>query len=262
MKLLRDSLRSTFRPRALWLAEFFGNPLLAALALLWLQLPETAGGLIATVVLGLVIGVGFLALAGATLAWFADHHAGETPTLRGSFGKGLRNFWLLAVWGCLLLAACYFVEWLEGYRYQFPTYLRSELPMWLRAHVTEAQLLWLFLFVLAALFWVVMPAVWLPPAAQLAARGFRGFGREGFRAWWGSLKRWQYWLIVTLAAVLGVWVPSLLLGLRPQETVNQPPASLGMQITSLALRLLAGYLLALFAWMWVASATGRAAKAD
>jgi hypothetical protein len=265
LAMLTDSLRSTFKPRLLWLAEFFGNPLIVVLALVWLQLPETGLGLTLTVALGVVIGVGFLSLAGATLAWFADHHAGQTPTLRGAFGNGLRHFWLLGVWGMAALAWCHVVEWSEGYRYQFPTYVRSELPMWLRVHVSEAQLLWVFLSVLAVAFWVAMPAIWLPPAAQLAARGFRGFGREGFRAWGRSLKRWQYWLAVALCAVIGVWLPTLLLGLRPMEPVTTPTvqaSSLRWQMTSLVLRMFAAYVLALFAWMWVASATGRAATAS
>lgn len=262
LALMRDSLRSTFKPRGLWLAEFFGNPLIVLLALVWLQLPETGFGLALTVLLGTVIVVAFLALAGATLAWFADHHAGESATLRGAFAKGLRNFWLLGIWGMAALAWCHVIDWAEGYRYQFPTYVRSELPMWLRVHVSEAQLLWIFLAVLAAAFWVAMPAVGLPPAAQLAARGFRGFGREGFRAWGRSIKSWQYWVAIALAAVVGVWLPTLLIALRPMERLTTPTvqaSSLSWQMTSLVLRMLAAYALALLAWMWVASATGRAA---
>src|SRR6185436_6272025 len=155
--------------------------------------------------------VGFLALFGATLSWYLDHHSGAAPTFRGAFGKGLRHFVWLAIWALVPLAVCRIIEWAEGYQYQLPTYLRSLLPAGMRAHISEAQLLWLYLFILAVLFWVVTLAVWLPPAAQLAARGFRGFGREGFRAWGRSLRSLQYWLIVIVTVLLGVWLPMLLM---------------------------------------------------
>lgn len=258
LALIRESLRTAFRPRLLWLAEFLLNPAFALLAMAWLQLPETAGGLALTVVLGLAIGVGFLTLAGATLAWFTDEHAGAAPTLRGSFAKGLRHCWLLAIWAMAALAWCRVVDWAESYQYQLPNYVRSMMPAGMRGAVSEPMLLWLFLFVLGVASWVVMPAAWLPAAAQLAARGFRGFGREGFRAWGRALKSGQYWVTVALCALLGVWLPKLLLGLRPEEPVAGAAPAVAAQMASLVVRLLAAYVLALCAWMWVASATGRA----
>ena len=254
LALVRDSLRATPRPRLLWLAEFILNPLFFGLAVVWLNLPETAGGLVLSVVLGIVIGVGFLALLGATLSWFVDHHAGGTPTLRTAFGKGLRHFFWLGIWGMFPLAVCIVLHWAESYQYQVPTYVRSMLPAGMRAHVSEAALLWLFLFIIAALFWVVTLAIWLPPAAQLAARGFRGFGREGFRAWGRSLGSLQYWLLTIICALLGVWLPTLLTDWMPKEGTP-----LNVEMTSMIGRFALAYVLALCAWMLLASTVGRAA---
>jgi hypothetical protein len=258
LALVGDSLRATFRPWSLWLAEFLLNPVFALLAVVWLQLPETAGGLTLTVLLGLVIVVGSLTLAGATLAWFVEHHEGGAPTLRGAFGKGLRHFWLLGIWGLVMLVGCHVVEWMRGYEYQFPNYVRSMMPAGMRNVFSEQMVHSLYLWKLAFLFWVILPALWLPPAAQLAAQGFRGFGRDGFRAWGRSLKSWQYWLMVALCALVGVWMPMLLMGMAPTESINPPPPPLSTQMMSLIFRLAISYALALFGWMWVASATGRA----
>jgi hypothetical protein len=258
LALIRDSLRATPRPRMLWLAEFVGNPLFLLLAVLWLQLPETAGGLTLTVLLGLVIAVGFLVLAGATLAWFAGYHAGATPTVRGAFGKGWRHFWLLGIWALVPLAVCRVLAWAEGYQYQLPNFLRSMMPAGMRGVLTENVMLWLFEFVLAVAFWVVLPAFWLPAAARLASHGL-GFGREGFRSWGRSLRRLQYWLVLGLAALIGVGLPQFLLDVTPKAG---PSPRFGAEMTSLVLRVLLAYLLALFAWMWAASATGRAGAGE
>ena len=254
LALIRDSLRITPRPRLLWVAEFVLNPLLFAGFWLWLLLPEAS---VFQLLLGLfligLVGVVFLALVGATLSCYGELHAGGAPTLRSSFGKGLRHFPWLAIWGLVLVAGYLVVDWAEGYQYQLPTYLRSLLPAALRARLTEERLLWLFLFLLGVVFWVILPALWLPPAAQLAARGFRGFGREGFRAWVRSLKSLQYWLTLALAALIGVYAPIKLMDWTPKQGT-----SLNLQMTSMVVRLVVAYVLALFAWMWAASAVGRA----
>lgn len=254
LTIVRDSLRATPRPRLLWLAEFGMNPVFFGLFWFWLLIPESgAGSLLLSFTLAAVIGVGFLVLLGATLSWYADHHAGESPTVRSAFGKGLRHFVWLAIWGLVPLAVCRMIQWAESYQYQLPTYLRSILPAGMRAHVSEEQLLWLYQFILAVLFWVVTLAAWLPPAAQLAARGFRGFGREGFRAWGRSLRSLQYWLLVVVSVLAGVWLPMLLMDWKLKQGTT-----FGVEMTSLVGRLALAYLLALCAWMLLASAVGRA----
>ena len=254
LAIVRDALRATPRPSLLWLAEFVLNPMLFALFWFWLLIPESGvGQLLLSFTLAALIAVGFLALLGATLSWYTGYHAGAAPTVRSAFGKGLRHFVWLAIWGFMPLAVCRIIEWAESYQYQLPTYLRSVLPMAIRAHVSEAQLLWLYLFFLAVLFWVVTLAIWLPPAAQLAARGFRGFGREGFRAWGRSLRSLQYWLLVAFTMLLGVWLPMLLMDWKLKQGTT-----FSVEMTSLIGRLALAYVLALCAWMLLASAVGRA----
>jgi len=258
LAIIRDSLRATPRPWAVWLLEFFGNPALAGLFLLWLQLPESGvGQLLVTILVALVLVVLFLVIAGITLSWFVDYHAGNAPTFKGALGHGLRHFVWIGIWGLAAVAVWEVVHWAESYQYQFPNYFRSMLPAGMRGHLSEETVLWLFLAVLNVIFWVVLPALWLPPAAQLAARGFRGFGRDGFRAWGRSLKSLQYWLLIALGGVVGVWLPTLLLDRTPD-----PKATLGALMTSLILRMVVAYLLALSAWMMVASSVGRAAVLD
>ena len=254
LAIVRDSLRATPRPRLLWLAEFVLNPVLFAAFWLWLLVPESGvGSLLLSFTLAALIAIAFLVLLGATLSWYTDHHAGENPTLRSAFGKGLRHFVWLGIWGFFPIAILLLLSWAESYQYQLPAYVRSLLPMGIRAQVSEAQLLWLYLFILAALFWVVTLGAWLPPAAQLAARGFRGFGREGFRAWGRSMRSLQYWLLVAATVLLGVWLPMLLMAWKLKQGTT-----FGVEMTSLAGRLALAYVLALCAWMLLASAVGRA----
>jgi hypothetical protein len=255
LAVIRDSLRATPRPWAVWLLEFLVNPALALLAIVWLQMPESgAGQLILSSLLALVLGVVFFTVAGTTLSWYGDHHAGNAPGFKSALGKGARHFLWIAIWALAALAVLRFVDWAEGYQYQVPNYLRSMMPAGLRAHTTEEGVLLAFNFVLGAISWWLLPVFWLPPAAQLAARGFKGFGREGFRAWWRSLKSWQYWVMVGVGAFLGVWLTSWLLNRPPNDK-----ADLTAQLLSLVFRMILAYLLALWAWMMTASATGRAA---
>ena len=254
LALTRDALRATPRPRLLWLAEFVGNPLLFLCFWLWLLIPEASGAqLTGSVVIATLIGIAFLTLAGATLAWYVDYHAGETPTLRSVFAKGLKHFLWIAIWGLAALAVLKVVAWAGGYEYQLPTYLRSKMSQGMRAHITEEGLHTTFNWVLAIVSWVLLPALWLPPAAQLAARGLRGFAREGFRAWGRSLVSWQYWVLVAVCAFVGVWVPARLMDWIPKDG-----SSLTAETWSMVVRLLLSYLLALFAWMLLASTVGRA----
>ena len=254
LALIRDSLRATPRPWTVWLLEFFVNPALALLAVVWLQMPEgSVGQLVLSSLLALVLGVIFFTVAGTTLSWYVDHHAGNAPGFKSALRKGLRHFLWLAIWSCAALAVLSILDRLAAYQYQLPNYLRSAMPVGLRAHTTEEGLLSSFHFFIGAITWWILPALWLPPAAQLAARGFRGFGREGFRAWGRSLARWQYWFMMGMGAAVGVWLPTLLLDRAPDEK-----ASLGALMTSLILRMVFSYLLALWGWMMVASSVGRA----
>src|SRR5205085_11084318 len=107
---------------------------------------------------------------------------------------------------------------------------------------------------IAVLFWVVTPAVWLPPAGQLAAGGFRGWGRDGFRAWGRSLRSLQYWLLVIACALLGVWLPEMIMEWKLKQSTT-----FDVELSSLIGRLAFAYVLALSAWMLLASAIGRAA---
>ncbi len=257
LALIRDSLRATPRPWAVWLLEFFVNPALALLAIVWLQMPESSvGQLILSSLLALVLLIVFFAVAGTTLSWYADYHAGNPTGFKAALGKGLRHFVWIAIWACAALALLYVLSWLADYQYQIPNYLRAKMPAGLRAHTTEEGLLSTFNFIVGAITWWILPVFWLPVAAQLAARGFRNFGREGFRAWGRSLKSWQYWVMMGLGAAIGVWLTNVILNRPPNDK-----ADLTGQLLSLVFRFIVAYLLALWAWMMAASATGRAAVA-
>lgn len=254
LDLARDSFRALPRPRLLWLAEFVGNPALVAFFLLWLLIPEaTAGQLLLSLVLAAVLAGAFLVLLGATLAWFHEHHRGGGPTLRGAFRTAARHLGAVLVWSVPVFLLWCLLESLYDYRYQLPAYITSLLPATVRGWLGQDTLVTAYSAVIAILFWVIVPGLLLPLGVQAAAHGFRGFGGDGLRAWGRALRRAAYWLVLLLAAVVGVWAPGVLLGWTPK-----PGGALSVEMASLVGRMFLAYLLALFAWMLVASAAARA----
>ncbi len=87
--------------------------------------------------------------------------------------------------------------------------------------------------------WVIAPMLLLPLAAQISLEGLRGVSRMVWRA--------RYFAQFVLLAALGAYLPYLLIGWHPGL------AGFALQTTSLCVRFLAAYLLAITAWLTMAS---------
>jgi len=144
---------------------------------------------------------------------------------------------------------------LDAYSEQVPTFLRSEFPVWLRRHVTLNALEDAYAIGQFVLQWIVAVGLLLPPALQTANLGFRGFGKKGFAAWGRTIARLDYWIVVAIAAIVGVWASNWDLGWRPAG----PNATANMETVSLVLRLLLAYLLVLASWLTTCSMLGACA---
>jgi hypothetical protein len=99
--------------------------------------------------------------------------------------------------------------------------------------------------------WIVLPGLTLPFALSCAGRGFRGL--LAFGDWGRALRSLGYWLMLIVAALLGVLCLEAIMGWR----LDPKTATLAGEETSLVFRLLFAYLLAIFAWLLAASMLGR-----
>ncbi len=107
-----------------------------------------------------------------------------------------------------------------------------------------ALALWLSLRLKAPVWiWIIPAILLLPLAEQVAAEGFRGMSRRAWRA--------RYFPDAAILAAAGAYLPYKLIGWHPQLH------GLALQTTSLAVRFAAAYLLAIVAWLMLASLLGR-----
>ncbi len=252
MKPFRETFTLVLRTPRLWGVQFLGNALILALFAGWLRLPEAHWWdlLLNALVIVLVV-AGAMVLHGGTLNYFQSAHADRSALLTPEFKKALRHLLAIAVWAVVFFFLWFQADRLDGYQYSFPGYVRSEFPVWLRRHITETGLTDVYLFVVTALRWVVLPGLLLPWALLAAEQGFRGMVQV--REWVKIIRHVSYWVVLALAATVGV----VAIGVLLEWKLNPETATLLSEEISLVLRLLACYLIGLFCWLWVCSMLGR-----
>ncbi len=254
--LISPAYSAPFRSGWIWLIQFLGNIALFALFVLWLRIPEAHSWQVAASVL-CAVGLlgGALVLQGGTLNYFRDRAADGQACLGATFGRAFRHLAAFAIW--LLIAYVLWIQFdrLDAFSEQVPTFLRSEFPIWLRRHITLNALEDAYALGQFVLQWIVAVGLLLPPALQTANLGFRGFGKRGFAAWGRTIVRLDYWIVVAIAAIVGVWASNWDLGWRP----TGPDATANMETLSLVLRVLVAYLLVLASWLTTCSILGACA---
>jgi hypothetical protein len=253
MKPLREAFVLVLRTPRLWAVQFVGNAVILLLYAGWLRLPEAHWwDLVLNVVVVLLAIVGALVLHGGTLNYFPRAHADRAAPLTPNFKQALKHCVALALWALVFFFLWFQADTLGDYAYTFPGYLRAELPSWLRKHTTANGFTSVYDFIVGFVLWVVLPGLLLPGALLAADRGFRGLTR--LRQWGRVLQRVSYWVVLVLAVVPAGIVVMLLLDWK----LNANTATLRGEEISLILRLLASYVIALFAWLWVCSIIGKA----
>lgn len=230
----------------LWLLNLFGNALALAAWYFWLLIPDAHAWQVAGSVL-LVLAIIFIVvwLRAGTLAYFRLAEFREAASIWPAFRRGLRHIPALVVW---VLAAAV-VEWclwrLRGYAPQYGVWLWQKLPDALRI-LTPRQIAQWTDWKLLLFFWYLVPAIFLPMATTLAAKGFAGAARS-FRV----LKRPLYWLWFAALMLVGAYIPYKLIG-----WVNYS-SDLRAQAWSAGLRFFAAYVIVVSAWLALVWMTGR-----
>ena len=250
-----DSLRQVFVPFfgnfRVWLLQLFGSAIILLATAGFLRTGETFFQLALGALLVLVAVVGWMTLDGGTFNYYLDQQRNQAALIKPPFLRALKH--LLPV---LIVAAVFFLLriWLEGlddYHYSFPGYLRSELPAWLRRHISETNIQNLYDLFLFFLRWIVLPVLLLPVASLCADKGFRGF--IAFRIWVRMFLSRLFWGVAIVASILGVVIPVALTGWK----LDPRTASLAEEKFFLAFRIALGTILVLSAWLMVSFTLAR-----
>jgi hypothetical protein len=245
-----NSLSTTFvsalRYPRLWILQFLGNAIIITVFILWLHIPDAYWWqLFFQAVIALALIVGLLVLHGGTMNYFTQVDGQNTAKFGTPFKQALKHLPAFVIFVAVFYVVLHFVDKLDDYQYEFPGYLRSEFPSWLRNHISEERMDNLYLGFIGLLRWVIVPGLFLPFGLMCAEFGFRAFTSLG--AWRRTVSRFAYWVVFILAAFIGVYFTGKILN----WLLNPLSATLGEEKTWLAVRMLVAYLLALFSWLWV-----------
>jgi hypothetical protein len=210
------------RNRKLLLLHAAANALLMWLAYEWLGVDEsTTGKLVLSAVDALAILTLVCWLYGTTMVWFSS----EEPKLNASFRTALRH--LAGLLGLAVAALVVYFLLARGAAEVPGAALKvaSWLTWTIRRPVKPPLIAGILQTLLWLLRWVVLPVVLVPVAAAIA--------REGRIHWQRSRRH----LLIPLLAVLGLWVPLMI--------VNWKPAASGfsMELASFSLRTAVAYAL-------------------
>jgi hypothetical protein len=230
----------------LWLLNFITNAAALAAWYLWLLFPDAHGWQVAgSVLVAVTIVVLMLWVRAGTLAYCRVTAFRESGAVWRAFRQSLRHLVALALWGIVLLALVCWLVWLRRYPPQFGVWLWQQLPGMLRV-ASPHQLMHGADWLLWILIWVIVPAVWLPIATNIAAAGFGQRLVYSLRV----LKRPMYWLWFCLLMGVGVYVPYKLIWWIPAID------NFRKQAWSVGLRFSAAYVIVITAWIALAWMAG------
>lgn len=251
---LRSTLISALHYPRLWLLQFFSAAMILIVAAFWLHIPDSYWWqLLFQLVLALLLIVAVLVLQGGTLNYYADTVEDPKTSLAAALKKAarLQHLFAFALWVAIFYLVLYFVDKLDDYQYEFPGYLRSEFPAWLRRLLTESAMNNLYEAFVGFLRWILVPGLLLPMGLLCANTGLRGFTK--FQSWGRSLRNVAYWIGLILAALIGVYCTDKILDWR----LHPDAPAVTKEGIWLAFRLLIAALLALLSWFWVCALLAR-----
>jgi hypothetical protein len=212
--------------RVLCILHLLGNAILLWVAYEWLNIGESSMmRLTESLLLAALIMIAALWLHGSALAHFANEDRSKLGPALGTALKHLLPLFILA----LFVVVIYFAlgSWDSSMETTTGTLKTvSDVALWL-------------------LRWLIFPVLLLPLAANVAAKGFRGYTAEA----WRLSKRAIYWIEVVALLLAGIWVPLKIVTWVPKLD------GFGLQFTSVLIRFFVAYLLFVVAWLLLESFT-------
>jgi hypothetical protein len=245
-------LPSGLKDWRLWLLQAVANPLLFALFIGWLLIPERRGWhLGASLVSMLFLAAAALLVHAGALAYFAESEEAAPVVLRATYRRALQNLAAFALCAAIMYLVWRSTDRLDAYQSSLPAYLRS-MPAMMRRHISRAEVIGAHAALIFLVRWIIWPGLLLPFAAAVALSGFRGLG-QGRLATWRAIRSGWYWLTIAITAVAGVLLTSSLVDWRPLVR----GASISAESASMAIRLFAAYLIGLTSWLATCSMVGK-----
>jgi hypothetical protein len=249
----KQILAAVWNRKALWLLHLIANAVLLAWIYQWLGIPDqTVSDLIFSVLSALAIVTLTLWLHGATLAYFGAAHSPSSgrETLRPAIRTSLGNLPAFAVWAAMLIVVLWLLIQLTDYQPKVSNWIASLVTLRLRRPLAPARVSEVLSWASALVGYVLVPVLLLPCGAGAARLGFRGFGWTHLRTAAETLGRARYWLVIVFLFAMGAMTPYLLVLWAPRvEGVYYETASL-------IARFVIAYVIAVTAWLLVASTVG------
>ena len=217
--------------RSLCVLHLLGNAALLWLGYYWLGVGESTIPRVAwslAVALGIVCGAAWL--HGAALAYFRRD---DRSALKPALAAALRHLLPLFVLAVAVLLVYGVLAWWQDYSAKPAFKIASYITLKGRKPLKPATVLAVFNGVLWVVRWLLLPALLLPVAAEVAASGRRAKLADA----WTRLHRWRYWLEVLVLMMLAIWAPLKLVAWVPGV------GGFKMQMTSFVVRLAVAYLL-------------------
>jgi len=254
LTIARKSISGAFHNWQLWLIQFIGNPLLFLLFAGWLLIPvANTLYIILNALVAILLIAATATLHGGTLNYFSEKDTNLYAPLKKMFSRALRNLLPILICAAVIYFLWMLMDKFDDLQETIPIYLRSTLSASLRKHISVPALENAFGVIVFTLRWILIPGLLLPFAAAASNDGFRGLAVGGFRRMKNAIGSFSYWLILTLAAIVGVYATETILGSTP----NFATSTYDHEMFSLVIRLVISYALALIAWMVTCSALGR-----
>ena len=228
----------------LWLLNLFGNAAILASWYWWLLIPDAHGWQVMWTGAQALLTIAFvLWLRAGTVAWFRVSEFRTQATIGPAFRRGWRHAIPLGIWFAVLVMVGWIIISVGNYTPQFSVWIRQKVNAGPAPRNVMHGTDWL----LFAVLWVVLPAIWIPLATTIAAVGFSGAHmRRSLRV----LRRPLYWLLYCVLMALAAWVPYKLVTWIPDLS------TLRQQAWSAGLRFVAAYILVITAGlglMWMAA---------
>jgi hypothetical protein len=256
---VRDTVSGCVVSPHIWLLQFLANSALFGLFALFLLIPVGRIWQIAIeALLALIIVVGTVVLHGGTLRYFHDRTEETRPPLKQIFLGALRNVLPIVIFAAVLCVLWLLVTRLDSYSARFPAYIRSVLSASVRRHVSLNLLSTMYGAIVLAAYLLIF-GVLFPFVLQAARVGFHVFSKTNIVSCARSVWNFWYWVILVISGAVGIIVPFCLMVFAKPDFAH---STYRWEMSSVIIRGLLSYLLALLAWMLACSIVGRQVRAS
>lgn len=242
---MREIIKATAAQLSDWRLEVLhlvGNAILFGAVTLWLNIPDARAWQIGlSAIFAIIIAFAFGWMHCGTLA-----HGFCNGSALVDIRKGLRRIPVFLIMLAILLWLMNRSSSISDQSWQISGYLFTKIPKPLASHIGEVRMHGCVELFATLLKLFLLPALFLPFLSSFSALGVC---RASLKSALKLYIRWKYWLSVVFAAVIGLWLPNLLVGWTPGH-------GLALEVLSMGARLIVSYILVVVAWIALSAMVG------